>query len=99
MDLNEELAAAPVAVQKAVKKAAPLPVAEIEPEPEAASPAVPAPAPKAAKPKSAITGPIARIDIPPVVLAPEMPQTLTLPVILDGKRATLRRVISIDLDD
>jgi hypothetical protein len=96
MDLNEEMAAAPVDVQKAVKKAAPPPAAEKKPEPE------PEPAPVAArpaKPKSAITGPIARIDIPPVVLAPDNPQTLMLPVILDGKRATLRLVISIDLDD
>ena len=40
---------------------------------------------------------VERVD--PVVLAPDKPQTLILPVIIDGKRATLRLVVSIDLDD
>jgi hypothetical protein len=100
MDLNEEQEAAPA--PKAAKKSAP-PAAEKQPEPAAAAPK-PAPAPEPApaakpKPKSAITGPIPRIDVPPVVLAPDKPQTITLPVILDGKRATMRIVVSIDLDD
>ena len=70
---------------------------KVAPALKPAAPAAPAASP--ARPKTAITGPIKKLEISPLTLTPDSPQTLEVPVIIHGKKGKLHLLLTVEMDD